>query len=320
MKFVTRMYNQKRITEQGVITDILIKLRNEDKTVRKLTENELMQVPNIYGSLDPTMDILNIDNKDKCNTDAGTITGADLKALTAIIYEYPRTAYVDCGKKPQYMVPLASSACPLALLGWKRKQNIPYNSWRLDKDLFHIEEGKIKLADENALKQLFKLDLYLGKGLASTGLSGGTLSLRKGHGLGMLSPITDIEYLRKDIRYFREQGTYRNQNFASTYGATKVEENGRDITVLYNSCNALLKLMIAQRWVYYGLHRASDLICDFRDWDNIPPSIDDTGPSIKSEKQTTIADMFGLDLTPKEDTASDIFGIFKDHESDDVKI
>ena len=256
------------------------------KNINRLTPDQLMQIPSIYASLEPSINIPDIDDNDQFTTGNNkVIYGKDLKAITMLMYWKPRTAYCDFGKEKQ-MRSAASGAVPLGLLGYKRFRNIPYDKWRRNISVdyvYDISSGSIELQiDDETLRKIFKIDLLLGKTYASTYYdeTEDTVKINKDNkwGLALLSAFTGEQWkpTPEDIRYFRDNmGNYRG-SFATTYGAARIED-GRDmppIVRLYNKCDTPMRLLMAQRWAWYGMHRNSDMICDFQNWDNMPQNLD----------------------------------------------
>lgn len=256
---------------------------------KRLTVDELATIPSIYATLPTDVYIPEIPDEEKIKTgNDKVILGKDLKAITMLMYLKPRSAYCNFGKEKQ-MRSTASGAIPLGLLGFKRYKDIPYEKWRLATS--HYVTSKIVKSDdkENLLvniveiEKIFKIDLLLGKTLASTYYDevDETIKLNeeKNWGLILASAFQDINIDPATLRYLREKGmgNYRG-HFASVYGTSSVPVDKAGINkraiLLYNKCSTPMRLLLAQRWAWYGMHRSSDAINDFQDWDNMPKNLD----------------------------------------------
>ncbi len=264
------------------------------KNCNRLTPDQLLQIPSIYATLDPKDNIPDIaDDAEIKTVNDKIIYGKDLKAITMLMYTKPRTAYCDF-KQEKQMRSLASGAVPIGLLGFKRFRNIPYDRWRQAINIpYTYDKGKIELnIDDETFRKIFKVDLLLGKTYASTYYDEiddtVKLNLDNKWGLILLSAFLGDEWkpTAEDIRYFRDNmGNYRG-SFATTYGAARIE-TGSDmspIVRLYNKCDTAMRLLLAQRWAWYGMHRNSDMICDFQNWDKIPKNIDNMAGSMMGLK------------------------------------
>ena len=42
-----------------------------------------------------------------------------------------------------------------------------------------------------------------------------------------------------------------------------------------------MRMLLSQRWIWYGNHRNSDMICDAVNWDELPPNIDSASQVFK---------------------------------------
>lgn len=285
------------------------------KDVKQLSVDQLAQIPSIYAKLETDVDITKLENDKVYKTgNDKDILGSDIKAITMLMYTKARSAY--CNFKPgnQVHTPSVNGAVPLGLLGFKRFRGIPYDKWRMA-ILHHVEcdydvenrKFKFKFSKE-ALEKIFKLDLLLGKTLASTyyDASDDTIKLNeeKNWGLVLLSALDTVMWTPKaqEIHLFRTVGMGNfSGNFATTYGTAGIKNAPKErshITFMYNKCDTPMRLLIAQRWAFYGMHRGSDMICDFQDWDNLPKSIDDTSVAFKGiepqQQQQGLAGRFGL--------------------------
>jgi hypothetical protein len=289
----------------------------DSKSLNKLTTSEYMQLPSIYGCIDPTKQaILDFKDKDELVTSNNKIiTGADLRAITMLMYDKPRSAYVNLGKVKQVHESIYSGAVPIPMLGFKRFRNVPYDDWRekfegyvkLNKDTFELEPKK-----PGAIELAFKIDILLGKTLASTYYDAGdnTIKWKNRGGLLTLSTLTGKSWRPStaDVRYLREFGMGNHKgNFATAYGTSSMNTNFENdkvnprIVRLWNSLDGPMRLMLGQRWVWFGMHRCSDMICDAQDWDYIPEQIDGTAKGFEgltpTDTSSGIGTMFGFGET-----------------------
>jgi len=289
MKFQT--FNTDDVFKPGRLYSLLEQILEglPAKECKRLTPDELARIPSAYATFEPTTYIPEIEDDTIIKTANGKeITGKDLKAITMLMYLKPRSAYCNFAREKQ-MTSAVAGSIPLPLLGFKRFRNIPYDTWR-KKALEHIISGSkegIPYIKVKSTQELFKIDLLLGKTLSSTYYDSTEdtvkLDLDKNWGLITLSSFMGDKYRPKapDVRLFREKGlgNYRG-HFASIYGSASIGTNklpgtiNKEAVEIYNRCNTPMRLMLAQRWAWYGMHRSSDAICDFQDWDNIPKNLD----------------------------------------------
>lgn len=277
------------IYKQGFLNDFASNIFAGEK-VKKLNDQQFAQVISMYGMLDINFNIREIENNNEyISSNNNVFYGKDLKAITALMYDKPRSAYWSSAKAHIYDSSL-SSAVPIPMLAMKRFRNVAYSHYML------------KTVD---LSNLWQLDQMLGRALASTSIVEGRVVLNKLMGLGALCNVKIVGWTSKVIRYLREEGfNSRKGHYASTFNAGVVSEDNEDLSeeeisfvALYNSCNAAIRHMLTQRWVWYGNHRNSDMICDPRDWDNVPTSVDTTSNvfiGIKPKPKGGIADYYDI--------------------------
>jgi hypothetical protein len=250
----------------------------------KLSESQLAQVVGMYARFDPDFDIREVEADKLYQThDGKDFLGSDLKAITALMYSKPRSAYLT-NKRPFIHDSSLSSGVPIPMLAFKRHRDLSYNSFRMSPEDFYVEENCI-LECLN-VEKLWKLDQLLGNSLASTSIVDGVVSVNEYWGLGMLCAL-DWEWTYKTMRICRDLGfgTKRKGSFASTFGASAIsfsdineELSDEDMFFIniYNNSNGAVRHLLTQRWVWYGMHRNDDMICDPRDWDSMPTSVDKT--------------------------------------------
>jgi len=237
-----------------------------------LTADDLHRIPEIYAKIDYNPEsegcILDYIESDKVyQTGNGkVISGTDIKAITSLMYLFARTKYSKC--------PLRSGvtgAVPLVMLGFKRWQGINYQDWYTGKeDIEHV----------------YSRDLLLGSTLASTmyNADNDEIVFRKGFGLVLLAAYENRPNYG-DVKMMRAGNVYKNQSYAAGHGAKKVTGvKGNGVIDLHNACTNAMRLLLSQRWAYYGNHREDGAILDFQDWDNIPKSVDDLSVAIKGEE------------------------------------
>ena len=72
-----------------------------------------------------------------------------------------------------------------------------------------------------------------------------------------------------------ESGRCRNHDghWSTAYGTAGLKTND-EVSILWDEISTPMRLMLAQRWIWYGKHRNTDMICDFQDWDSMPKSLD----------------------------------------------
>jgi len=283
-----------------------------------LSLDELARVPTIYGTLDPReCHVLDLEDEKIYKTSNGNeLLGADIKSLTMLMYAKPRSAYVEFARVKQCHQTMYSGAVPLPLLGFKRFRDLNYNLWRgmfehyasIDPKTFQLVERR-----KNALEKAFRIDALLGNTLASTKYNSATDQIEwdtKGFGLLLLSSLIGKGWRpnAETLNYLRVKGmgNYKG-SFATTYGSARVDNStddniDSDIIKMYNAATTPLRLLITQRWAWYGNHRCDDMICDLQDWDIMP------------QKHDTITNAF-IGLKPQKGTTTGIgakFGIGKE--------
>lgn len=298
----------REIFKPGSLTALTEEILNgaERKSYTGLTLDELAQVPSLYGAFNPReVNVLELEDEKVYKTPNGKeVFGSDIKSLTELMYRKPRTTYVEFGRVKQIHESMHSGAVPLPMLGFKRHFNIPYSKWmgtiedfELDKKTFEIK------AKAGGLERAFKLDLMLGQTFASTIFNQVTGDIEwndKDYGLVILSTLRGKGYYPSaiEMEYLRTagMGNYKG-SYASQYGTASItikKPYDSDIIKMYNKASTPMRLLMAQRWCWYGNHRMSDMIMDLQDWDRIPP------------KHDTVANVF-VGLKPSGDRS--VFGI-----------
>ena len=274
---IMRFQVQNDIFSEGYLLQLATSIIAGEEKVNRLSTNELSKIPEIYAKIDYNPEsegcILDYIEADKVyKTGNGQeIVGADIRAITSLMYLKPRSAYWK-PDKPQIHDSSVGGGVPLAMLGFKRWKGINYYDW---------------YKDQESVQDVYNVDILLGKTLASTVYDFSTDMVsfdEKGMGLVLLTAYKNRATVG-DIKKLRTGNTFKNHHFASGYGASKVA-GGEDnpIIKMHNLCNTPMRLMMSQRWVWYGKHRNSDMICDYGDWDNIPKSVDDLSVAIKGEE------------------------------------
>jgi hypothetical protein len=286
------------------------------KDFTRLTPDQLATIPSIYANIDPSTDIMELKPDQVIMTGNNKpILGADFKAITLIMYTKPRSTYCKF-KEVQVRARGLNGGVPLGLLGFKRHQNIRYDSWRktaLDEIKYEDKDNVMgfKFTDD-ALRKIFKIDLLLGKTFASTYYdpSDDTIKLheKKDWGLILASAFNTVIWEPKvgDVRYLRDNNVSGKGVFSTAYGAKQVpvlknDKLNLNYLRLHNKCNTPMKLLLSQRWCWYGMHRSTDMICDHRDWDNQPKQIDNMAagwdgvePKQASSELAGLKTMFGI--------------------------
>jgi hypothetical protein len=292
-------YNTQNIFTPGRLTLLAKRLiGNKERLLAKdkLTTSDMSQIPKMFAKLDPDFVIEEIKNDDTLTTsDNKEFTGADFKALIAIMYKCSRGSYWY-PKENQLKQSSLCAATPLPLVGFKRFKNIPYSYFQLPSEYF---EDFLTIKKEH-IKDLYNLDRLLGYGLRSTIYQDGVVNLSEAFGLGMFGSV-DKEKVRFSptlIKQVRELSLgNRSGSVFTSFGASKVtsvevDDIGLEYWLnLYNNGNSLIKHMLTQRWVYYTYHRSEDMITNPFDWDKLMPALDTPSTSIKG-------------LTPQKDTTT----------------
>lgn len=271
---ITFASNNNRLTGEGYLSTLYEELSSTDikKPANALTTSELMQIPTFFASVPPDFNIATWDS-DVTSANGHTLTAKDFRSLVAIMYLFPRGKYWKAASHEKaYTCTQVSGAVPFPMLGFKRFQNIPYSHFMPKKEL--------------SIEECFKLDCLLGNAYASTGFDNeGVVNWSQKAGLAKLCMeyTTDLksgwpEMTVGMIRWLRTEGFGKRQgNPQAGYGANMVQSKLSDpFVVLYNDSNVYIKHLLTQRWLYYYMHRNDDMICDVRDWDNIPGSADST--------------------------------------------
>jgi hypothetical protein len=282
-----RFQKQRNIYDEGLLTDLAesILAGVPTKDLRRMSTDEMHRLPEIYAQVDfdpsSTGSILEYIDSDKTYKTGNNkaIFGRDIKAITSLMYLKPRSAYWK-PDKPQIHDTSVCGAVPIPMLGFRRWKDINYQDWL-------SKRGECEVED------YYNLDLLLGYTLADTKYNKvtDTVAFNTHLGLGRFSikyydPGWRLNYT--DVRNYREvnMGNYKG-SFASTYGAITMPNPDKDQKIaMHNACTVPMKLMLTQRWAWYGKHRNTDMICDFQDWDNIPKSVDDLSVSLAGLEPT----------------------------------
>jgi len=290
-------YTKRNIFTPGVLTLLAEAVLSgvPTKEIKRLTTDEMCKIPEIYAQVECEPSASNIldciDAEKVYKTGNGKeILGADIKAITSLMYLKPRTAYWK-PERAQIYDSVVCGAVPLPMLGFKRWKGIPYSAWLRDilaDDAPYIDEDhEITVIH---LERIYDLDMLLGHTLASTKYNQDTdeIELTKGYGLVLAACYSD-EYYRPNYNDIRNMRIHNMGNlkgsFANTYGTALISEEHDDVEVLplmlHNRCTTPLRLMLTQRWVWYGNHRNADMIMDFQDWDNMPKCVDAVSTQMK---------------------------------------
>lgn len=269
----------KNVFEPGRLQLLLsdIELGKPTKDINRLSEIELERIATLFPNVPKNKNILELSNDTVITgTNGDVVQGADFKAIVKLMYTKPRSAYTKYTNK-QLRSPV-NSGTPIGLLGYKRFSGVPYNAWRVE-IVKHVRMRENELVySEDAVSEIFKLDLLLGKALASTyyDSDSDTIRLNPKYGLILASAHIENKYRPglKETRRLRQKSMGRyNGHFSTQFGCVQINETS-DFALLYNNCNSAMRLMLLARWAWYGMHRHDDMICDFQDWDNIPKNID----------------------------------------------
>jgi len=279
------------------------------KDIKRLTPDEFAKVPAIYSSFNPReISVLELeDDKEYTTTNKQNVLGRDIKAITMLMYDKPRTAYINFGSVKQVHQSIYSGAVPTVLLGYKRFWNIEYDQWRAKYEGHaYIDPSNYTVVEkEGDLELAFKIDVLLGNSLASTRYDASTDTIvwnDKGYGLLLLSTIRGKGY-RPNIEtldYLRTKGMGNYPGtYATSYGSARIEpisyENiDNDILIMHNKASKPMRLLMSQRWAWYGNHRCSDMICDFQDWAYVPKSRDTLSMSFTGLKTKDAKPLAGI--------------------------
>ena len=289
------VYNRD-LFKPGELTKWVSELLCEVNTF-KLTTSEYSRLPSLFNfdpkethvlSLDDDQVILSAENKE--------ILGSDLKSLVMLMYLKPRSFYLK-NDKPYVHESFFSGGVPIPLLGFKRHQGISYDAWRTSCkcNAYINEEGEL-VAWEDDVEKCFKLDVYLGRLLASTEVKDDVVDWKGGYGLFLMSTsklIMDAG-LVKSFRDSTSPGAYRASKIT---GKKMLKEEAPEHLALYNSLSKDMRLMFIQHWIWYGKHRCSDMIMDHTNWDNEPRSFDGVDNLFKGlEPSTQLYQKFGLKI------------------------
>jgi len=282
------------------------------KAYKGLTLDEFAKTPTLYSTFNPReLSILDLEDETVYKTTNGKeVLGADIKAFTMLMYDKPRTAYLEFGRVKQVHETMYSGAVPYPLLGFKRFHNIEYDKWRkmfdsgayLDKSMNMVEE-------DGALEKAFKIDILLGNTFSSTQYDASTDQIvwKDSPGLLLLSTLRGVGYRPnpETLQYLRIKGMGNHRgSFASSYGTARVdiskdEKIDNDIINMYNKAGTPMRLLMSQRWAWYGNHRCDDMIMDFQDWGHKPKkydTVENAFTGLKPMKGTTggIGAHFGI--------------------------
>lgn len=270
-----------------------------------LSVDDLVKLPTLYGTLDPRgSPILELDdNEEFVTSNKKVVLGSDIKSITWLMYDKPRSAYVDYGGVKQVHSSIHSGAVPIPLLGYKRFRKLKYNAWRDRIDYIELTDDFTIHSEDEGLERTFRLDLLLGHTFASTKYNAATDSIEWNDKLGLIPLSTLIgkgyKLAPEVVQYFRKNiGKYKT-HFAVTYGAASIDKTvdgsiDDDLIKMHNACSTPMKLMLSQRWCWYGNHRNDDMICDFQNWDNIPLSVDGTGQDSLVKGLSNVSKKFGI--------------------------
>jgi hypothetical protein len=277
-------YYNRDLFASGTLTTLyesLIEAKsNNTKIKNRLKEGELSRLVEIYAAVPPDRDIEDIDPKETLTTpEDNRILGKDYRSMVLMVYQFARGDYSDI---KQVTTNAFSAGVPLGLLAYRNYYNKDYESWRLSPELFNVDGYKVYPNSSETLKKILKLDLLLGKALASTYIDeNNTIQCRtEAYGLALLCGITDYPRFRPGvIEQLREDSHGRRRgNSARGYGAsrlllTKEDEDTDKFIRYYNRCNQNIKHLLLQKWIYC-VPNNTNMITDVRNWDKPMKAID----------------------------------------------
>jgi hypothetical protein len=242
-------------------------LCNEEK-ITKLTPSNLTHCISVYSAFNPReVSIFELDSAHTYKTVNGDhILGADIKALTFMMYRFPRSMYAAFTKAsgPQYKNSSISSGAPIPLVGYKRFHNMPFSICYTKKTEPDI---------------IFKYDMLLGQALSSTSIMDNTIIIKDNKGL-ITAKQANVKMLPTAVALEHRISSFGNRNgsYLTGFGASQIV--GQDD---YNSCNHALRHMMLQRWIYAPAYRSDDMICDIEDFDNMPEALEEKVLTIKKD-------------------------------------
>ena len=281
------------------------------KAYKGLTVDEFAKVPALYNFNPREHSILDLeDEAEYVTANNEVVLGADIKALTMLMYDKPRSAYIEFGRTKQVHESIYSGAVPYPMLGFKRFSNIAYDKWRKAFGAAAVLNEKLELVDDSeALEKAFKIDILLGNTFASTKYDASTDQIvwNDSYGLLLLSTLVGTGYRPnpETLNYLRIKGMGNFKgSFATAYGTARIDRSNdekidNDIIDMFNKASTPMRLLMSQRWVWYGMHRNNDMIMDLQDWDFVPKKYDTvenvfTGLKPTSDKPSGIGAHFGI--------------------------
>lgn len=261
-----------KINAGGFLTSLVEKVMSGGglENHEKLNTHQLERISTYLGHVAKKGNLYNILFKDeniRLNLDGDEVNTKDLMWFVIMDHEFARGWYW----KPSGAMTTDTSVCagvPLAFKGAKRLFNKTYMSWleeadeTIECDIF-LPQGlnSLRIDEEGEIVPEVKSQ--------SRGGRGGLISLYRSDKFDFDS--THIHRLREEVP------RYATTSKPKMVKPANISEDGR-IGKVYNDLSHLMRCMLLQGWCWYNRSRNSDMITDFRDWDNFSKSID--SPSI----------------------------------------
>lgn len=295
-----------KINSGGYLTSLAEKVMSGGlDSKQKLRSGDLMRIATILGYLSKDYDLYSLlfeEPNKRIKVDGVEINTKDLMWFVIMDHSYARGWYWQ----PDGTMVTDTSVCvgvPLVFLGAKRVYNKTYSSWLED-----YEE--------------MKLDMFLPQGLNCWKINDKgeqvleESNAQRGGDIGLIRLYkSEYKFEIDHIHRIREQITLGSPK------PRKVKDIAEEDTYdkLFNRCSFVLRCMIAQTWCWGSVSRNSDMITDYKNWDNLQPSVESASLAMQGlvPKNTRIAPGFLAFTGTKE---ADLLNVEVEQNKDDLKI
>ena len=260
----------------GYLSSLAEAIYSNKKPTAKLDTAQLMRISTIYGHLAKKYDLYELlfeKPKQLYEVDGIEIHTRDLALFTMMSHDYARGYYwKPLGRATSD--PSTNNGVPLAFAGARRVFNKSYMSW-----LEGLERKDLIRCDMFLPYGLASLDWRTGEAHAEYGLLNYTRNKDK-----IIWDLDDIAELREQVN-----DTFRPKKVKSLENET--------LGNYYNKSTSSMRCLLTQYWCWREPSRCTDMITDFRDWDNYAKSIDLPSTEfigLKSKSTDVLNDLFSF--------------------------
>ena len=252
---------QPKFLEHGYLSSMLRSLLNSAKLEKKLDNNVLTHIATILANEAKSGDIYEkLFNTDDylISWEGRTLHSKDLASFVLMDNNFARGYFARSPGRTAMSDTTNCGGVPLLLEGSKRLYNRTYSSW--------LDEW-----DDNK-----KLDIFLPAQLASYTLTNlGEYEQAEKYGLLVYHKF-NVQIRDEIIVELRNRVGHWNQPNAKMVKAVEDDtEEMKEVIEIYNKSSYRMRNMVLRGWCWNEICRSSSMICDWNNWDEMPPKISD---------------------------------------------